>query len=176
MLQIAACSADLHNGLHGHFRNVHSHVERLHATLVVSVLASQGANATLGVAMLLAVRCSMAPRQTQAAACRLDSFLQTLVLQRGMQTMPRLQVPIYDFKQSKRVGYRTQQQPTSRVVIIEGIYSLSTRLRCAQRLLIQQHTTCKCHITCRQSPCQLCCVKNTRTKHLRNVSCQPRSV
>ena len=46
-----------------------------------------------------------------------------------------LQVPIYDFKQSKRVGYRTQQQPTSRVVIIEGIYSLSTRLRCAQRLL-----------------------------------------
>lgn len=57
-----------------------------------------------------------------------------------------LQVPIYDFKQSKRVGYRTQQQPTSRVVIIEGIYSLSTRLRCAQRLLTQQHTTCKCHI------------------------------
>ena len=39
------------------------------------------------------------------------------------------QVPIYDFKQSKRVGYRTQMQPTSRVVIIEGIYSLSTRLR-----------------------------------------------
>lgn len=40
-----------------------------------------------------------------------------------------MQVPIYDFKLSKRVGYRTQKQPTSRVVIIEGIYSLSARLR-----------------------------------------------
>jgi len=40
-----------------------------------------------------------------------------------------MQVPKYDFKLSKRVGYRTQKQPTSRVVIIEGIYSLSARLR-----------------------------------------------
>lgn len=39
------------------------------------------------------------------------------------------QVPIYDFKLSKRVGFRTQAVPKSRVVIIEGIYSLSTRLR-----------------------------------------------
>eukprot|EP00899_Mesostigma_viride_P023899 jgi/Mesvir1/4694/Mv19972-RA.1 len=39
------------------------------------------------------------------------------------------QIPIYDFKQSKRVGYRTQEVPASRVVLIEGIYALSDRLR-----------------------------------------------
>ena len=43
-----------------------------------------------------------------------------------------MQVPIYDFKLSKRVGYRTQTVPVSRVVIIEGIYSLSARLRYTQ--------------------------------------------
>lgn len=40
-----------------------------------------------------------------------------------------LQVPIYDFKQSKRVGYNTVPVPESRVVIIEGIYALSERLK-----------------------------------------------
>ena len=43
------------------------------------------------------------------------------------------EVPIYDFKQSKRVGFSTVEVPTSRVVIIEGIYALSTRIRCAQQ-------------------------------------------
>jgi uridine kinase len=38
------------------------------------------------------------------------------------------QMPIYDFKQSKRVGYKTVNVPESRVVIIEGIYALSQRL------------------------------------------------
>ena len=36
--------------------------------------------------------------------------------------------PIYDFKTSKRVGYRDVAVPESRVVIIEGIYALSQRL------------------------------------------------
>ncbi|BBN20313.1 uridine kinase [Marchantia polymorpha subsp. ruderalis] len=39
------------------------------------------------------------------------------------------EVPIYDFKTSKRVGYKTVDVPASRVVIIEGIYALSERLR-----------------------------------------------
>ncbi|KAL4451982.1 hypothetical protein ABPG75_007644 [Micractinium tetrahymenae] len=39
------------------------------------------------------------------------------------------QVPIYDFKESRRVGYRTVEVPESRVVILEGIYALNTRLR-----------------------------------------------
>jgi len=37
--------------------------------------------------------------------------------------------PIYDFKSSKRVGYRDVAVPESRVVIIEGIYALSSRVR-----------------------------------------------
>ncbi|CAD7703496.1 unnamed protein product [Ostreobium quekettii] len=39
------------------------------------------------------------------------------------------QVPIYDFKESKRVGYMEVEVPTSRIVIVEGIYALSERLR-----------------------------------------------
>ena len=39
------------------------------------------------------------------------------------------QAPIYDFKTSRRVGYRTVQQPSSRVVIVEGIYALSQQIR-----------------------------------------------
>ena len=38
------------------------------------------------------------------------------------------QVPIYDFKQSCRVGFRTVEVPESRVVILEGIYALSHRV------------------------------------------------
>ncbi|KAJ7562757.1 hypothetical protein O6H91_03G083200 [Diphasiastrum complanatum] len=40
-----------------------------------------------------------------------------------------VEVPIYDFKLSKRVGYRKLEVPSSRIVIIEGIYALSERLR-----------------------------------------------
>ncbi|KAJ7943258.1 Uridine-cytidine kinase C [Quillaja saponaria] len=40
-----------------------------------------------------------------------------------------VQVPIYDFKSSSRTGYRTVEVPSSRIVIIEGIYALSERLR-----------------------------------------------
>ena len=39
------------------------------------------------------------------------------------------QAPIYDFKVSKRVGYKTVRVPASRVVIVEGIYALSARIR-----------------------------------------------
>jgi uridine kinase len=39
------------------------------------------------------------------------------------------QTPIYNFKESRRVGYRTVEKPASRVVIIEGIYALSARIR-----------------------------------------------
>lgn len=40
-----------------------------------------------------------------------------------------VEVPIYDFKSSCRVGYRTLEVPSSRIVIIEGIYALSEKLR-----------------------------------------------
>lgn len=42
---------------------------------------------------------------------------------------PSPQIPIYDFKQSRRSGYVTLEVPPSRIVIIEGIYALSERLR-----------------------------------------------
>ena len=52
---------------------------------------------------------------------------QTLLI----QAAPPLsaQAPIYDFKSSARVGYRDVRVPDSRVVIIEGIYALSSRIR-----------------------------------------------
>ncbi|KXZ47707.1 hypothetical protein GPECTOR_33g589 [Gonium pectorale] len=40
-----------------------------------------------------------------------------------------VQIPIYDFRTSRRVGYRAQPVPEARVVIVEGIYALSERLR-----------------------------------------------
>ncbi|KAL8229055.1 hypothetical protein R6Q57_013955 [Mikania cordata] len=40
-----------------------------------------------------------------------------------------VEVPIYDFKSSSRTGYRTLEVPGSRLVIIEGIYALSEKLR-----------------------------------------------
>ena len=46
-------------------------------------------------------------------------------LKRGETT----KAPIYDFKQSRRVGYREVAVPEARIVIIEGIYALSSRIR-----------------------------------------------
>ncbi|KAF8039161.1 hypothetical protein BT93_B1649 [Corymbia citriodora subsp. variegata] len=40
-----------------------------------------------------------------------------------------VQVPIYDFRTSSRTGYRTLEVPSSRIVIIEGIYALNEKLR-----------------------------------------------
>jgi uridine kinase len=39
------------------------------------------------------------------------------------------QVPIYDFKESRRSGFRTVEVPHSRVIVIEGIYALSSKLK-----------------------------------------------
>ncbi|KIZ05000.1 hypothetical protein MNEG_2962 [Monoraphidium neglectum] len=39
------------------------------------------------------------------------------------------QVPIYDFKQSRRSGFQKVEVPPSRIVVIEGIYALSEKLR-----------------------------------------------
>lgn len=47
----------------------------------------------------------------------------------GLKAGKPVQVPIYDFKTSSRIGYRTVEVPSSRIVIIEGIYALSERLR-----------------------------------------------
>ncbi|KAL7149265.1 hypothetical protein ABFS83_05G027900 [Erythranthe nasuta] len=41
----------------------------------------------------------------------------------------QVDIPIYDFKSSSRTGYRTLEVPSSRIVIIEGIYALSEKLR-----------------------------------------------
>ena len=46
-------------------------------------------------------------------------------LKRGEPT----RAPIYDFKQSRRVGFREVAVPEARIVIIEGIYALSSRIR-----------------------------------------------
>ncbi|XP_044477269.1 inorganic pyrophosphatase TTM1-like [Mangifera indica] len=47
----------------------------------------------------------------------------------GLKAGKAVQVPIYDFKTSSRIGYRTVEVPSSRIVIIEGIYALSEKLR-----------------------------------------------
>ncbi|XP_009607874.1 inorganic pyrophosphatase TTM1 isoform X1 [Nicotiana tomentosiformis] len=47
----------------------------------------------------------------------------------GLKAGKPVQVPIYDFKSSSRVGYRTLEAPSSRIVIIEGIYALGEKLR-----------------------------------------------
>ncbi|XP_058193546.1 inorganic pyrophosphatase TTM2 [Rhododendron vialii] len=40
-----------------------------------------------------------------------------------------VEIPVYDFKSSSRTGYRTLGVPSSRIVVIEGIYALSEKLR-----------------------------------------------
>uniref|UniRef100_A0A1D1YX23 Uridine-cytidine kinase C n=1 Tax=Anthurium amnicola TaxID=1678845 RepID=A0A1D1YX23_9ARAE len=47
----------------------------------------------------------------------------------GLKEGKPVQVPIYDYKTSSRIGYRTIEVPSSRIVIIEGIYALSEKLR-----------------------------------------------
>jgi Phosphoribulokinase / Uridine kinase family len=48
---------------------------------------------------------------------------------RDLRAGKAVEVPIYDFKQSKRTGYTRVPVPKSRVVIVEGIYALSSRIR-----------------------------------------------
>ncbi|KAJ4973201.1 hypothetical protein NE237_006375 [Protea cynaroides] len=62
-----------------------------------------------------------------------DTLLENI---HGLQEGKTIQVPIYDFKSSSRIGYRTVEVPSSRIVIIEGIYALSERLRPALDLRV----------------------------------------
>ncbi|EHA8590630.1 inorganic pyrophosphatase TTM2 [Cocos nucifera] len=55
-----------------------------------------------------------------------DTLLENI---HGLKEGKSVQVPIYDFKLSCRTGYRTVDVPSSRIVIIEGIYALSEKLR-----------------------------------------------
>ncbi|KAK6250137.1 hypothetical protein SCA6_004142 [Theobroma cacao] len=55
-----------------------------------------------------------------------DALLENI---HGLKAGKPVQVPIYDFKSSSRTGYRTVEVPSSRIVIIEGIYALSEKLR-----------------------------------------------
>ncbi|KAJ6799336.1 uridine-cytidine kinase C-like [Iris pallida] len=55
-----------------------------------------------------------------------DTLLENI---NGLKDGKSVQVPIYDFKLSSRTGYRTVEVPSSRIVIIEGIYALSDKLR-----------------------------------------------
>ncbi|XP_019152632.1 PREDICTED: uridine-cytidine kinase C-like isoform X1 [Ipomoea nil] len=60
---------------------------------------------------------------------RLTDYETLLENIRGLKAGKSVQVPIYDFKSSSRSGYRTVDVPSSRVVLIEGIYALSEKLR-----------------------------------------------
>ncbi|KAF3437949.1 hypothetical protein FNV43_RR20705 [Rhamnella rubrinervis] len=55
-----------------------------------------------------------------------DTLLENI---HGLKAGKPVQVPIYDFKSSSRTGYRTVEVPSSGIVIIEGIYALSEKLR-----------------------------------------------
>ncbi|CAI9113408.1 OLC1v1014005C1 [Oldenlandia corymbosa var. corymbosa] len=55
-----------------------------------------------------------------------DTLLENI---KGLKAGTAVQVPIYDFKSSSRIGYKTVEVPSSRIVIIEGIYALSEKLR-----------------------------------------------
>ncbi|PHT81747.1 hypothetical protein T459_14762 [Capsicum annuum] len=46
-----------------------------------------------------------------------------------LKTGKAAELPIYDFKSSSRIGYRTLEVPSSCIVIIEGIYALNEKLR-----------------------------------------------
>jgi len=55
-----------------------------------------------------------------------DTLLQNI---QDLKAGKAVKVPIYDFKLSRRTGYRDVDVPSSRIVVIEGIYALSERLR-----------------------------------------------
>ena len=47
-----------------------------------------------------------------------------------------IEAPVYSFKESRRVGTRTVECPESNIIIVEGIYALSDKLRPLQDLRI----------------------------------------
>jgi len=60
---------------------------------------------------------------------RLTDYQCLLENLQGLKKGETVQVPVYDYKQSKRTGYNTITCPKSKVVIVEGIYALSEKLR-----------------------------------------------
>lgn len=60
---------------------------------------------------------------------RLTDYQCLLENLQGLKNGETVQVPVYDYKQSKRTGYNTVPCPKSKVVIVEGIYALSEKLR-----------------------------------------------
>ncbi|XP_073315641.1 inorganic pyrophosphatase TTM2-like isoform X2 [Primulina huaijiensis] len=60
---------------------------------------------------------------------RLTDYETLLKNLHDLKTGKQAEIPIYDFKSSSRTGYRTLEVPSSRIVIIEGIYALSEKLR-----------------------------------------------
>ena len=47
----------------------------------------------------------------------------------GLRRGETVKAPIYDFKTSTRTGFRTVHAPKTRIVIVEGIYALTSKLR-----------------------------------------------
>lgn len=47
----------------------------------------------------------------------------------GLKAGNPVNIPIYDYKTSSRTGHRVMDVPSSRIVMIEGIYALSEKLR-----------------------------------------------
>ncbi|CAI9096361.1 OLC1v1032486C1 [Oldenlandia corymbosa var. corymbosa] len=60
---------------------------------------------------------------------RLTDYDTLLANIEDLKSGKQVEIPIYDFKSSTRSGYRTLDVPSSRIVIIEGIYALSEKLR-----------------------------------------------
>lgn len=70
---------------------------------------------------------------------------------RDLRAGKAVEVPIYDFKQSKRTGFRRVPVPASRVVIVEGIYALASRIRCRPQCsgnAVTLHVLCICQYSC----------------------------
>jgi len=55
-----------------------------------------------------------------------DLLLQNI---EGLRAGKTIKAPIYDFKTSTRTGYRTVEAPKSGIVLVEGIYALTSKLR-----------------------------------------------
>ena len=47
-----------------------------------------------------------------------------------------VETPVYSFKESKRIGWKTVTCPESKIIVVEGIYALSDKLRSLQDLRV----------------------------------------
>jgi len=55
---------------------------------------------------------------------------------RDLKAGKTVETPVYSFKESKRVGTKTMVCPESKIIIVEGIYALSDKLRPLQDLRV----------------------------------------